>query len=158
MGGHRARTCLADLRLAVRISAWFAPRSRIRDILRMASEIDIDRLVRDWALPLAGISGPLQPGRDMASFFSTELETGRISRPLYAPYVTTDSIASYHWAPSGGPHLKSLGRWSAAQSAFTQNTGGGLFSGPVCALPGEVSAIRGSYGGVVGFWRIGPST
>ena len=66
--GRRGRARLAELRLVLRIFAWFEPRNRIRDSLHMTDEIAIGRRMRDWALSIAGISGPLQPEQDMANF------------------------------------------------------------------------------------------
>ena len=121
--GNRNRSCLADLRLVLRIFAWFEPHGRLRDGTQVADEISIDRRMRDWSVSLAGIAGPLQPEQDMTNYFSTELEKGRISRPPYTPYVTVDSLASYPWMPTDDPHHKALDRWKTNQTTFNRYAG-----------------------------------
>ena len=122
--GNRNRSCLADLRLVLRIFAWFDPHGKLREGAYAADEIAIDRRMRDWSVSLSGIAGPLQPEQDMTNFFSSELEKGRIARPPYTPYVTTDSLASYPWMPPDDPHHKALDRWKSNQTNFNRFTGG----------------------------------
>ena len=121
--GNRNRSCLADLRLILRIFAWFEPHGRLRGGAQVADEIAIDRRMRDWSVSLTGIAGSLQPEQDMTNYFSSELEKGRISRPPYVPYVTVDSLASYPWMPPDEPHNKALERWKTNQSTFHRMTG-----------------------------------
>ena len=121
---NRGRSCLADLRLVLRIFARFDPPGRLRDGTQAAGEIAIGRRMRDWSVSLSGISGPLQPEQDMTNFFSSELEKGRIARPPYTPYVTADSLAVYPRMPPDDPHRKALGRWEANQLNFNRFTGG----------------------------------
>ena len=95
--GHgRSRKRLSDMRLLFRIFAWFGPSAKLRDSARGGEEIDINRRMRTWSADLSPITGPLRPEQDMANFFSGDLERGVLSRPPYTPYVTTDSLASYH--------------------------------------------------------------
>ena len=62
--------------------------------------------MRTWSADLSTITGPLRPEKDNADFFSGELERGRLSPLPYIPCVATDSLARYHWLPSGEPHAK----------------------------------------------------
>ena len=68
-GGSRNRSCLAGVRLVLRIFAWFEPHGRLRDGAQVADEIAMDHRVMDWAVSLSGISGSLQPEQDMANYF-----------------------------------------------------------------------------------------
>ena len=67
--GNRNRSCLADLRLALRIFAWLEPHGRQRDGTQVAGEIASDRRMRDWSVSVAGVAGPLQPEQDVANYF-----------------------------------------------------------------------------------------
>ena len=92
--------------MVFRIFAWFGSPGKLRDPACVGEEIDINRRMRTWASDLSTITGPLRPDQDTAIFFPGEMGRGRLSRPPYAPYVITDSIARYPWLPSGEPHAK----------------------------------------------------
>ena len=103
-GRDRSRDRLSDIRLIFRICAWFGPHGKLRDSARGGDEIDINRRMRTWSVDLSTIIGPLRPEQDISNFFPGEMKRGRLSRPRYSPYVTTDSLACYPWLPSGDPH------------------------------------------------------
>ena len=152
---HSSRNRLADLRLILRIFAWFEPHGRLRDPHHGVDEIDTNRWMRDWAVSLPGITGILQPEQEMANRFPTELERGRTSRPPYTPYVTVDTLNSFPWMPPGEPHRKALDRWKAIQVTFHRNTGGQYLSLGQYALyrvkyilAGDLASAWSEYGGL----------
>ena len=103
----RSRNRLSDNRLIFRIFDRVGPSGKLRDPACGGEGIDISRRMRTWDADLSTIIGPLRPEQGATNFFfSGELERGRLSRPPYTPYVTTDSLARYHWLPAGDPHTK----------------------------------------------------
>ena len=104
----RSRNRLSELRLAFRIFAWFGHAGSCAILLAVVTK---SILIAACGLgrSICRLSpAPLRPGRDMANFFSGDMERGRLSRPPYTPYVTTDSLACYPWLRSGDPQTKTF--------------------------------------------------
>ena len=108
-GTSNKRTVLADMRLTLKIFAWFGPQERIRSGNTPFDEIWIESRMENWAVDFSRISHGFEPVREMVNFFSCELEKGRTSRPPYSQYVTTDSSAVQPWMPTDEPPCEGAG-------------------------------------------------
>ena len=153
---HQGRNCLADLRMTLKIFAWFEPATRTRDPNSYTGEeISIESRMKCWTADFSRISGLLKPDQDMANFFSAELERGRIARPPFTPYIIPDSLASYPWLPADDPHRMALERWKANQATYNRYTGTqDLAVGPFSLyrmrfiLSGDIADDWSSFGGI----------
>ena len=120
----RGRNCLADLRLTLKIFAWFEPAARIRDAANTGfEEIDIEQRMQSWTVDFSALRGLLVPDQDMTNFFSAEIEKGRVARPPYIPYVVVDSLAAPPWLPADDTHARALDTWQATQRTYNRYTG-----------------------------------
>ena len=72
---HCGRSILSDLRLTLKIFAWFESQKRMRDGGQHSfEEVDIDKRMRCWTTDLSGLAGILAPDQATANHFSAELE------------------------------------------------------------------------------------
>ena len=154
---YNGRNFLSDIRLKLKISAWFEPHGRIRGATNTNSEeIDIDHRAKSRTADFPRLTNGLVPDQDVVNFFSVELEKDRIARPPYAPYVIADSLSAVPWIPTEETHARSLGKWKVNHRTFHRNTGNqDLSLGQFVLyrlrflLAGDLADAWADYGGIV---------
>ena len=118
-----SRPTLSDMRLTLKIFAWYEPHGRMRTELAPFTEVCIGERMKKWSVDLSRIATCLEPDQDMVNYFSAQLEAGRTSRPPLTPYITTDTLTTSPWMPTDEPHSKAHERWRMGQKSFNRFTG-----------------------------------